>query len=317
MTRYAIGLGSNQGDRLANLMFAVDAVGALGSHHTVSGVYETEPIGGPEQGPYLNAVMVIESPLDPEELLEQLHRIEAGAGREREIRWGPRTLDLDIIAKEGPPWKSRGLVVPHPRAAQREFVLRPLVEIWPDALVAEATTAVHALGEVSGQEIDLLARDWVVGLSDRPGKLLVGVQFAWFLGIGIALAFDGSLPGDDVSGTRVLGAVMTVLGLIFAFLSTRRLGASMTAVPEPKEGGRFVDSGFYRLVRHPIYGGVVLWLLGTSLFLDSLVGSLLSLGLVVFFYAKSEYEERRLRIAYPEYRAYRQKVKHRMIPFVF
>lgn len=317
MTRYAIGLGSNDGDRLANLIGAVDAVGSLSSHYTVSGLYETEPIGGPVQNPFLNAVMSIESSLEPAALLEQLQRVEADGGRKRDARWGPRTIDLDIISKEGPPFRSGDLVIPHPRAGEREFVLRPLVDVWPEAVVADGATAAEALDGLSPQGVELLARDWAVGLSDRPGKALVAVQFLLFLAIGIALAVDGSLPGGDSSGTRVLGAAMTVFGLVLSFLSVRRLGAAMTAVPEPKEGGRLVDKGFYRVVRHPIYGGVVLWLLGTSLFLDSVVGSVLSLGMVGFFYAKSRYEERRLRIAYPEYRAYQRRVRHRMIPFVF
>ncbi len=91
----------------------------------------------------------------------------------------------------------------------------------------------------------------------------------------------------------------------------------MTALPEPKQEGVFVESGPYRLVRHPIYGGVFLWLLGTSLFLDSVVGTVLSLGLLGFFYLKSQYEERRLRIAYPEYSSYRRRVNRRLIPFLF
>ena len=73
----------------------------------------------------------------------------------------------------------------------------------------------------------------------------------------------------------------------------------------------------YRFVRHPIYGGAVLWLLGTSLFLDSGIGSALSVGLAGFFYLKSIYEELRLRIAYPEYRGYQQRVRRRLIPFLF
>ena len=317
MTRYAIGLGSNEGDRLANLIGAVDAVGPLDPHYKVSGLYENEPIGGPEQDPFLNAVIFIDTPMEPAALLQHLQRVEADAGRKHDVRWGPRTLDLDIISKEGPPFRSGGLVIPHPRAIDREFVLRPLVDVWPEAVVAEGTTAAEALDAMPSQGVDLLARDWAAGLSDRPGKALVAVQFLWFLAIGIALAVDGSLPGNDLSGTRVLGAVMTVAGLILSFLSVRRLGVAMTAVPEPKAGGRFVDKGFYRVVRHPIYGGVVLWLLGTSLFLDSVVGSVLSLGMVGFFYAKSRYEERRLRIAYPEYRSYQRRVRHRMIPFIF
>ena len=317
MTRYAIALGSNEGDRLANLIAAVDAVGSLSSHHVVSGLYETEPIGGPEQAPYLNAVIAIETAMSPVDLLRQLQRIESDAGRKRGVRWGPRTLDLDIVSMEGLALRSDELVIPHPRAVEREFVLRPLADVWPEAVVDEGMTAAEALESLSDQGVELVARDWVAGLSDRPGKVFVAVQFLWFLAIAVALAIDGSLPGDDVRGTRVLGAVLTVFGLILSFLSARRLGGAMTAVPEPKEGGRLVERGFYRVVRHPIYGGVVLWLLGTSLFLDSLIGVGLSLSLVGFFYAKSEYEERRLRIAYPEYRAYRRRVRHRMIPFIF
>lgn len=283
----------------------------------MSGLYETEPVGGPEQGPFLNAVMVIETELAPYELLEQLQRIESEAGRERGVRWGPRTLDLDIIATDGGVVRSAGLVVPHPQASEREFVIRPLVEVWPEAEVADSHSAADAMRHVEGQGVDLLARDWAPELSDLPGRILVGAQLVWFLATGVAFAIDGSLPDGDVTGLRVLGAGMTVVGVILSFVSMRRLGPGMTAVPEPREGGFFVDKGFYRFVRHPIYGGVVLWLLGTALFLDSVIGSLLSLGLLGFFYFKSDYEERRLRIAYPEYRTYRQRVRRRMIPFLF
>ncbi len=244
-------------------------------------------------------------------------RSRLAAGRERDARWGPRTLDLDIVAIDGPPVTSEGLVVPHPRASRREFVLRPLTEVWAEAEVGTGVTASEALPGVDGQGVDLLAREWVEGLSSLPGRLFVGAQVLWFLAVGVALAIDGSLPESDVSGTRLVGAGMAVLGMILGLASMRRLGPGMTAVPEPREGGFFVDEGLYRHVRHPIYGGVVLSLLGASLFFDSVIGSVLSLGLLGFFYLKSGYEERRLRIAYPEYRAYQQSVRRRMIPFLF
>ena len=93
MTTYAVALGSNLGDRIALLRSAVRSIEGLGDVQSISRLYETAPIGGPEQGPYLNAVVVLESDLDPQELLVRLHGIEADAGRERKERWGERTLD--------------------------------------------------------------------------------------------------------------------------------------------------------------------------------------------------------------------------------
>lgn len=125
-----IALGSNLGDREEHLRFAVENLVGL---RAVSGLYETDPIGGPDdQGPYLNMVAEVETRLDPFALLAMCRRIEAGAGRERKVRWGPRTLDLDVLLYEGVRIESDELTVPHPRMAERRFVLAPLAEIAPD-----------------------------------------------------------------------------------------------------------------------------------------------------------------------------------------
>ena len=153
MTRYAVGLGSNLGDRRNHLTTALAELAELGTVAAVSGLYETEPVGGPGQPPFLNAVAVVESSLEPAELLAELHRIESGHGRVREERWGPRTLDLDLIATEGEPVSTSFVVIPHPRSGERRFVLEPLVEVWPDATVSGGVSAAEALSGVLDQTV--------------------------------------------------------------------------------------------------------------------------------------------------------------------
>lgn len=314
MTRYAIGLGSNEGDRLDHLARALEEV--AGSDMQVSSLYETEPVGGPEQGPYLNAVLVVESVLAPTEMLDHLQGIEADHGRERKVRWGPRTLDLDIITADSGPVSTERLTLPHPRATEREFVLRPLVEVWPEAPVGGGMTARTALEDVDDQGVDLLARDWVPPASPWKAQALVAGQFILFIAVAVAISFDGSLPEGEVTVLRVVGAALAMVGMVLAFVSSRRLGPAMTASPLPKKEGSLVIAGPYRYARHPIYGGVFLILLGTSLFLDSVAGSALAALLVPYFWMKSTYEERQLRIRFSGYRAYQQVVHRRLIPFV-
>jgi len=129
-TRAFIALGSNLGDREGYLRGALREVGTLVAE---SQVYETEPVGGPdEQGPYLNMVVEIETTLDPFALLRRCQRIEAEAMRQRVVRWGPRTLDVDLILYDGVTIQSDELTLPHPRFAERRFVLTPLAEIAPE-----------------------------------------------------------------------------------------------------------------------------------------------------------------------------------------
>lgn len=316
MTRYAVALGSNLGERIEYLRSAVGALAGLGEVIDVSGLYETAPVGGRDQDPFLNAVVVLDSDLSPRALLEGLHAIENQHGRQRTTKWGPRTLDLDIVAYDGPPLAQADLTIPHPRAATRLFVLRPLADVWPEARVGESKLAAGVLDEVSDQEVDLLAKMWVSPPAPRPGTYWVGVQLVWFLGIALAMIFDGSLPEGGVGALHVIGLLMAAIGGLLAFSSMRRLGSSLTAVPEPLREATLIETGPYSLARHPIYGGVALFLLGASLVVDSVVAVILSVGLGAFFWFKSSYEERQLRIAYPRYSAYQRRVGKRLIPFL-
>jgi dihydroneopterin aldolase / 2-amino-4-hydroxy-6-hydroxymethyldihydropteridine diphosphokinase len=127
--RAIIALGSNLGDRLGYLRHAVRNVGHVVAQ---SQVYETAPVGPQDQGPYLNMVIVVETPLDPFALLRRCQRVEAAARRERTRHWGPRTLDVDILFHDDVRLDSPGLTIPHPRINERRFVLAPLSEVAPD-----------------------------------------------------------------------------------------------------------------------------------------------------------------------------------------
>lgn len=315
MTRFAVGLGSNEGDRLGHLRAALQRLDDELDLVKVSSLYETEPVGGPEQGPFLNAVVVVDTRSTPHELLALLHQIESDAGRQRVKRWGPRTLDLDVITSDGPDVLSQDLVIPHPRADEREFVLRPLAEVWPSAPLGDQQAA-EALRMVDAQGVDLLRRQWRDDSDRWLGWVLVSIQMLWFVAIALAFAGDGGLPAQPVRFTHILGGGVAFVGLIFALWASRKLGPALTAVPEPVSGSHLVETGPYALARHPIYGGILLFLGGTSLFLDSVLGLILVVGLAIFFLFKSSYEERRLRARYAEYRAYRRRVRHRLIPFL-
>jgi len=131
-----IGLGSNLGDREGNLRDALELMNAEPSItvRRVSSFIDTPPVGGPPQGDYLNAVAEVETALEPRELLDALQRIERSLGRVRTVRWGPRTIDLDIVLLGDAVVDEPGLEIPHPRMHEREFVLRPLCELAPGAL---------------------------------------------------------------------------------------------------------------------------------------------------------------------------------------
>ncbi len=129
--RAYIGIGSNIGDRCSYLQAAVGALNEFGSLRC-SAVYETDPVGYREQPRFLNMVVELETELAPLPLLDQLMHIERDHGRERSIRFGPRTLDLDILLYDNDYICYRNLQIPHPRMWQRAFVLVPLAELVPD-----------------------------------------------------------------------------------------------------------------------------------------------------------------------------------------
>ena len=124
MKHAVLSIGSNLGDRLGHLRLAV----AILQPYAVSPVYETAPVGGPEQGDFLNAVVLAD--LDAAGAWERAQLAEQRAHRSREVRWGPRTRDVDVVWAQG---QAGGLLLPHPRAAERAFVLAPWLDVEPDA----------------------------------------------------------------------------------------------------------------------------------------------------------------------------------------
>jgi 2-amino-4-hydroxy-6-hydroxymethyldihydropteridine diphosphokinase len=128
--RAFLALGSNLGDRQA---YIDAAVADMPDVVAVSPVYETDPVGGPDgQPPYLNAVVELDTDLSPRRLLELCQRLEQAAGRVRQERWGPRTLDVDVLLVGDLVVDEPDLVVPHPRMWERDFVLRPLADLAPE-----------------------------------------------------------------------------------------------------------------------------------------------------------------------------------------
>jgi 2-amino-4-hydroxy-6-hydroxymethyldihydropteridine diphosphokinase len=135
--RATVAAGSNLGDRLATLTRGLTLLAAhpLLSIEAVSPVYETDPVGGPEQDDYLNLVALLDTVLTPRALLGLMHVVEAACERERHERWGPRTLDLDLITYGDVVSTDPDCTLPHPRAHERAFVLRPWLDVDPQAQV--------------------------------------------------------------------------------------------------------------------------------------------------------------------------------------
>src|SRR6476660_4431221 len=137
VSRAYVGFGGNLGDPASTLRAAASALAARAGHMAdVSPVYRSDAVGLTDQPPFLNAVAAIDTELDPEALLDLLLAVEASHGRVRDVRWGPRTLDLDLVWFEGVTRSDARLTLPHPRAHEREFVLRPLCDLAPDLPLA-------------------------------------------------------------------------------------------------------------------------------------------------------------------------------------
>lgn len=162
--RAVVALGSNVGDSIATLQGAVDALAASPGIHVVavSSAYRTAPVGGPEQGDFVNAVLLAETTLGARELLANCQEIETAFHRVREVRWGPRTLDIDLIDFDGVVDDDPVLTLPHPRAAERAFVCVPWSEVDPDAVVPGR-----------GRVVDLLDGLDVTGVHRMPSAALV------------------------------------------------------------------------------------------------------------------------------------------------
>lgn len=154
MSTAFLSLGSNLGDRLANLKVAVEKIEESDKIEVkeVSPVYETQPLGYEGQGWFLNLVAEVQTSLEPSVLLERLLSIEDRMGRIREKKWGPRNIDLDILLYDDRTVCSERLTIPHPRMHERRFVLAPLAQIAPDLLHPRLKKSVEELLAVCRDE---------------------------------------------------------------------------------------------------------------------------------------------------------------------
>jgi 2-amino-4-hydroxy-6-hydroxymethyldihydropteridine diphosphokinase len=158
MSRAVLSVGSNLGDRMANLGTAVDQLRPW--LVAVSPVYETPPWGGVPQDDYLNAVLIVDDPrAEPRDWLARAHTAEESAGRVRDVRWGPRTLDVDVVCVDGIRSDDPDLTLPHPHAAERAFVLLPWLSADPDAELA---------GTPLRKLVDRLPPDQLAGVRRQP-----------------------------------------------------------------------------------------------------------------------------------------------------
>lgn len=144
--RAFLGLGSNLGDRAANLARAAAELGGPGLRVVGrSTIYETPPWGNVDQPPFLNQVLEVETTLDPPALLARSQGVERRLGRVRAERWGPRLIDVDILLYGNSRIRRRGLTVPHAELHRRAFALVPLLELWPDAALPGGQAAEELL----------------------------------------------------------------------------------------------------------------------------------------------------------------------------
>jgi 2-amino-4-hydroxy-6-hydroxymethyldihydropteridine diphosphokinase len=143
-----VALGANIGNPHEQIELALTMLRAATEVIAVSSLHITKPVGGPEQPDYINAVCILESELPATDLLSLLHGIEKTLGRERQERWGPRTIDLDLIQYGSLLSSAEELELPHPRAHERRFVLQPWSEIEPDAILLTHGKISHLLEQL-------------------------------------------------------------------------------------------------------------------------------------------------------------------------
>lgn len=149
-----IGLGTNLGDRQANMQWALRELAVLPTIEivSVSSLYETAPVGVTDQPSFLNQAAAVRTTLSPQALLKVLLHIENQMGRTRTIRWGPRVIDMDLLLYGDAQIALPGLTVPHPRLRERAFVLVPLAEIAPDLALPEDGKTVSEIAESFSEE---------------------------------------------------------------------------------------------------------------------------------------------------------------------
>ena len=142
-----LSLGSNMGDRKENIQKAIEALCSSGKVKLTnfSSIYETDPVGYTDQDPFLNMVIEVATTLSPWDLLNLCLEVERELGRKRIIRWGPRTIDLDILLYNNENIKTEHLKIPHPRMKERAFVLVPLAEIKPELILPDEISTVQKM----------------------------------------------------------------------------------------------------------------------------------------------------------------------------
>lgn len=155
VTCAALALGSNLGDRAATLQGAVTALDGMPGIDVlaVSRVFETDPVGGPEQDCFLNAVVLVRTSLDPVGVLDAAQEVEEEFARVRDVRWGPRTLDVDVLAVGDLRLDTERLTLPHPRAHERAFVLVPWADADPQARIPGRGPVADLLAEVGSDGV--------------------------------------------------------------------------------------------------------------------------------------------------------------------
>jgi 2-amino-4-hydroxy-6-hydroxymethyldihydropteridine diphosphokinase len=174
VSRAVVALGANLGDRGSTLRAAARAIAALPGVRPVASSHEVESVAVTLDGPdatkprYRNAVVVVETELEPQDLLDALHGIEDEHGRTRAVRWGDRTLDLDLVAYDDRTVDTVTLTVPHPRAGERAFVLAPWLDADPDAVLPGVGPVADLLAAV-GDDTDRVDEPRLFDDTDTTG----------------------------------------------------------------------------------------------------------------------------------------------------
>jgi 2-amino-4-hydroxy-6-hydroxymethyldihydropteridine diphosphokinase len=162
MAKVIVALGSNKGDRIANLSKAIQRIHNLGTISAVASLYQTSAYGYTNQPDFYNSVIALNTGIAPKPLLTELKKIEKRVGRTDNVRWGPREIDLDIILYGQKQVSQKGLIIPHPDFHNRIFVLQPLAEIDPDLQVPGMNMSISKLLNKCQDKtiIEIVTKDW-------------------------------------------------------------------------------------------------------------------------------------------------------------